>query len=143
MAILLFLLIIVFIHINPLFLIIFLVFFLLKMVIVLGFVLNSFFYSYLIFILFIRGLIVIFIYICRLVINEKMSLKNFLLVLIALFFIYFINFDFGRLELFSILKFYFYTLNGVSLVIVFFLFLILFVVYEILKKAKFPLRIKL
>nr|YP_086824.1 NADH dehydrogenase subunit 6 [Trialeurodes vaporariorum]AAU14230.1 NADH dehydrogenase subunit 6 [Trialeurodes vaporariorum] len=67
---------------SPLLFIFFMLFFLVGMILLLTFILNSYFYSYILFILFVSGLMILFMYVCSIIVNEKLLVNlNSLLVL--------------------------------------------------------------
>lgn len=146
-----FLVFIIFISYRPLVLILGFLFYLLFIVIYLRFIMNSYFYSYLLFLLFVSGLIVIFIYLCRVILNEKFTLINLLMLIVFIILFRFINFqfyvgifdlnfNFRFFEFYNLLKFFIYSYNLFSLFFVLYLLFCLIVVYELIKKVKGPLR---
>lgn len=141
---------------RPLLFIFFMLFFLVGMILLLTFILNSYFYSYILFILFVRGLIILFMYVCSIIVNEKLLVNlNRLLVLSVVwgvgvfssfFFFFFLDGgDWGLvyMEFVGLIKFYIFSINWLASFFIFYLFICLVVVYEILKKYRGPLRMKL
>nr|AAS77041.1 NADH dehydrogenase subunit 6 [Aleurochiton aceris] len=139
---------------NPLFLILLLVLFLFYVVLLMVFYMNSYFYSYLVFLLFMSGLMVMFLYLCSVILNEKLVvnvkitvalLSLLVLTVISTNLIMFINnltFNIVYYEFYNLLKFFVYSYNIFSLFFMFYLLACLVVAYELIKKIKGPLRAK-
>lgn len=140
-----------FVSYSPLILILLFIYYLIIFVLRLIFVLNSYFYSYLTFLLFIRGLIVMLIYLCRVVLNEKLTLLRIRgLLMIPVFFVglrikswdivYDLNFSLLIFDFYNLIKFFLFSYNMFSLFFILYLFFCLVVIYELLKGGKGPLR---
>lgn len=145
----------VILSVSPLFLVLVFVGYLFCFVLTLVFLINSYYYSYIIFLLFFRGLLVMFMYVCRIIFNEKLYLraKLFFFSLIVFCVEVFrggVNFlalqeGFGIFyyEFCNLLKFFLFSFRIFSVFFVFYLFFCLIVIYEVIKKNSGPLRISL
>nr|ALR69427.1 NADH dehydrogenase subunit 6 [Bemisia tabaci] len=125
------------------------------------FIINSYFYSFMLFMLFMSGIVVLLTYMCGVIVIEKVvsSYKFYLstiwVLLLSIFFAQFMEPDycwfsiFGVIfkinyyEFYFILKFMFFPFNMLSFFLIFYLFLCLIVIYEIIKKCSGPLRMKI
>lgn len=124
----------------------------------------NFIYSIIIFIIIIRGLLIIFLYFSRLISNEQITLNpNKLLILIFLlsFLTFFINFHYSKNYLFNllnlskentpliqinekifsnILSLYIYPFNNITIICILFLLIRLFTIIKISSIKSKPLR---
>lgn len=142
---------------GPLFLLIVLILFLFFVSLILALVLENYLFAYLVFLLFIRGLIIILMYFCRVILREKYLvytdmwfLVRFLCILIGLSINYYKFFsDFQEkikslyFEFYGLLKYTFVYYRVYSLFFIGYLFICLIVVYEIVSRCGGPLRIKI
>lgn len=141
-----------------------LILFLLLGCVILVYFVNSYFYSFLVFMLFMRGVIVLFLYICGIVMIEKINFcfKRFVGYLVASGFLmigagfspmryYFtlVNeiFGFRDLEMYSEilagLKYVDIYFSLFTLYFIFYLLICLIIVYEVIKVHSGPLRLKI
>lgn len=152
---------VVFIMFNPVILILFFILCLIFSRIFLVFIVNSYFYRFLLFMLFIRGTVILLAYMCGVIIVEKISIiyKFYLrfiwiLILGVLFgqiiksnFIYFSifvsTFKINLYEFYFVFKFMLVPFSLFSFFLIFYLLLCLLIIYEIIKKCRGPLRIKI
>lgn len=121
------------------------------------FILSTYFYSYLVFLLFTRGVVIIIIYLCGVLIIDRSVSFNWLIVCLSvtaslcnpllesplvpgLTESYKIVFHH---DFYSINKFLWYPFSVVFMAFIIYLFACLIIVYEIVKKCEGPLRIKI
>nr|ALR69350.1 NADH dehydrogenase subunit 6 [Bemisia tabaci] len=129
--------------------------------VVLVFVMNSYFYSFMLFTLFMSGIVVLLAYMCGVIVVEKvtgiyklyMSLI-WMFILLSLFsqimkfdFTYFSVFistlKINYYEFYFIFKFMLFPFSLFSFFLVFYLLVCLVVIYEIVKSCSGPLRMKI
>nr|QPB46187.1 NADH dehydrogenase subunit 6 [Bemisia tabaci] len=146
---------------DPLMLVLFFILALGFSSILLVFIINSYFYGFMLFMLFMSGIVILLAYMCGVIIIEKVSsiYKFYLtfiwiLILISLF-TQFIKFDFiyfhifimalkiNYYEFYFMFKFMLFPFNLVSIFFIFYLLLCLVIIYEIIKKCSGPLRMKI
>nr|QPB46213.1 NADH dehydrogenase subunit 6 [Bemisia tabaci] len=146
---------------DPLMLVLFFILALGLSSILLVFIVNSYFYGFMLFMLFMSGIVILLAYMCGVIIIEKVSsiYKFYLtfiwiLILISLF-TQFIKFDFiyfhifitaikiNYYEFYFIFKFMLFPFNMLSIFFIIYLLLCLVIIYEIIKKCSGPLRMKI
>nr|YP_087051.1 NADH dehydrogenase subunit 6 [Tetraleurodes acaciae]AAU14156.1 NADH dehydrogenase subunit 6 [Tetraleurodes acaciae] len=141
---------------SPLVLVLMLIFVILLSVLFLSLAIRLYFFSYIVFLLFMSGAVMLLMYFCSVIFSEKsilLSDLSFLLVLFTLVFlfsstsffdlIYLINVKFLYFEFLNLLKYLFYPYSIYSLFFISYLLVCLIVVYEIVKKCSGPLRMKI
>lgn len=125
------------------------------------FIINSYFYRFILFMVFIRGVVVLLAYMCGVIIVEKaIGVYKFylrliwILVLLNLstqiirsnfnyFSIFISTFKINYYEFYFIFKFMLFPFNLFSFFLIFYLLFCLIIIYEIIKKCRGPLRIKI
>nr|ALR69324.1 NADH dehydrogenase subunit 6 [Bemisia tabaci] len=125
------------------------------------FIINSYFYSFMLFMVFMSGIVVLLAYMCGVIIVEKViSVYKFYLsliwalVLVSLFnqiiksdfnyFSIFIStFKINYYEFYFIFKFMMFPFSLFSFFLILYLLFCLMIIYEIIKKCSGPLRMKI
>nr|ALR69286.1 NADH dehydrogenase subunit 6 [Bemisia tabaci] len=125
------------------------------------FIINSYFYSFMLFMVFMSGIVVLLAYMCGVIIVEKVtSVYKFylsliwVLVLLGLvtqiiksnfnyFSIFISTFKINYYEFYFIFKFMLFPFNLFSFFLIFYLLFCLMIIYEIIKKCSGPLRMKI
>ena len=108
-------------------------------------------FSYILFIIFLRGIIIIFIYIRSLASNQPIKFSNKLIYLFFFFLLFILNFsyyqtifinnpEFFNPFLLRIIKIYEKNIVNFTLILILYLLLVLIVIVNISKKIKFPSR---
>nr|AAV40849.1 NADH dehydrogenase subunit 6 [Vasdavidius concursus] len=141
---------------NPLILLLLFCLFLFYIVSTMGLILNFYFFSYVLFLLFMSGLIIMLMYVSSVLINEKFYLNFNLKILMMLFFMFFFisgkvflvspkfyNYFLVLGEFYEVFKVFLFPSNIYFLFFVGYLFFCLVMIFEILKKSKGPLRFKI
>nr|ARJ63367.1 NADH dehydrogenase subunit 6 [Bemisia tabaci] len=125
------------------------------------FIINSYFYSFMLFMLFMSGIVVLLAYMCGVIVVEKVTgIYKFYMSLIWMFallslFTQIIKFDFtyfsifistfkiNYYEFYFIFKFMLFPFNLFSFFLIFYLLFCLMIIYEIIKNCSGPLRMKI
>nr|ALR69299.1 NADH dehydrogenase subunit 6 [Bemisia tabaci] len=125
------------------------------------FIINSYFYSFLLFMVFMSGIVVLLAYMCGVIIVEKVTgvYKFYLsliwiLVLLSVsiqivksnfdyFSIFISTFKINHYEFYFLFKFMLFPFNLFSFFLIFYLLFCLMIIYEIIKKCSGPLRMKI
>nr|ARJ63880.1 NADH dehydrogenase subunit 6 [Bemisia emiliae] len=125
------------------------------------FIINSYFYSFMLFMVFMSGVVVLLAYMCGVIIVEKaIGVYKFYLSLIWIlvllnlftqiissnfnyFSIFISTFKINYYEFYFIFKFMLFPFNLFSFFLIFYLLFCLMIIYEIIKKCSGPLRMKI
>lgn len=115
---------------------------------------NHSWFSYILFIIFLRGIIIIFVYISSLASNQPLKLNKktiFIIILSLLLIVFGINFNFISINtitqinhlnpfLDSIIKIYENNLSNFTVLLILYLLIVLIIIVNISKKIKLPSR---
>lgn len=121
--------------------------------IIIGYIISSFLFSYIIIIIILRGALVLFIYIARIASNEKFNspvkliILSLIILIIAFTYFYykiiFINTNFNINEIIRIIKIFNTLTAQITIMIILYLLFTIIVVSNTAKVTEGPLRIKI